>query len=249
MNTVSKLWESIAKGRNHRYRTKVVINGNIELDESSIYSLKTYHKTFDDPSLGNAIAGEIDLVIKRGNNTIPRMAKIEPYISVCNATQQSEWVKKGVYYIDTRSYDKDLDKLTIHGYDGMMFLDQNFPDGFEFTSCMVLKCIMDVATAAGLTYSNKFTLAYNFWKNGQSYIKENHIIYSFCFDEYQLQNVPYTMRNFLGYCGSVFGINFFMNDKGELDCVAFGIGIKTPLYHVKDGTKAAITIDGECIYV
>ena len=61
------------------------------------------------------------------------MSQIVPYIRLVSAdgTEKSEWLKKGVYYIDTREHahnDNGLDITTFTGFDAMLKAQADYPD-------------------------------------------------------------------------------------------------------------------------
>ena len=54
------------------------------------------------PRLGLAPSGELALSLYVESGAVPWMATIRPYFRVVNDTRQSEWIAKGVYFVDTR---------------------------------------------------------------------------------------------------------------------------------------------------
>ena len=102
--------------------------------ESEIFSITTYHELFDGetPMVGCTVAGQIDVEMLYGYYNLPKMAIMVPYIRLVSAdkTERSEWIKKGVYYIDTREIthnDSGLEILKIHGYDAMLKAQADYP--------------------------------------------------------------------------------------------------------------------------
>ena len=102
--------------------------------EEIIFSLSTHHALFDGqtPLPGCTVAGEIDVEMLYGNYVLPRMAQLIPYIRLVSAdgTRHSEWLQKGVYFIDTReiTHNNDgLDILKIHGYDALLKAQADYP--------------------------------------------------------------------------------------------------------------------------
>lgn len=102
--------------------------------EAEIFSLSTYHELFEGetPKVGCVIAGQIDVKMLYGNYNLPRMAQMVPYVRLVSAdgTEHSEWIKKGVYFIDTREVshnDDGLEILTLHGYDAILKAQADYP--------------------------------------------------------------------------------------------------------------------------
>ena len=129
MQNVSALYNTII-GDEHWFETKLVIDGVGTFDETQLFQVVTSHAMFSDtPRVGMAVAGEIDVKMLFPTVEIPTMACLRPYVRACNATQQSEWIPQGVYYIDTRERTRDdtgLSVLTIHGYDAMLKAEQMY---------------------------------------------------------------------------------------------------------------------------
>ena len=61
---------------------------------------------------------------------VKKMAKIIPQVRLKNGAQESEWIQKGVFYVDTRErtkHDEFEDRLDLHGYDAMLMTEQDYP--------------------------------------------------------------------------------------------------------------------------
>jgi len=128
MQETSALYRRLVTERSHWFEARLTIAGK-EYREKDIYSINTDSEIFSsDPEIGKAVAAEVDLQVI-SSTEIPRMAPIALYTRVCTATEQSEWLPKGVFYIDTRQTTKNedgLDLVTIHGYDAMLFSEQDY---------------------------------------------------------------------------------------------------------------------------
>ena len=100
--------------------------------EDILMSLSTKHAVFNEnyPTVGGAVSGEIDISMIKPTADIPKMARLVPFVRVTDGVQYSEWLQKGVYYVDTRETSHNsngLDIVTIHGYDAMLKFEQNYP--------------------------------------------------------------------------------------------------------------------------
>ena len=102
MNYTSSLYKSIFSGI-HRFEVKVNIAGT-DHGMNVLTSVSSNRSVFGSgsPRLGLAPAGELALSLYLDSGAVPRMAEIRPYFRVVNDIQQSEWIAKGVYYVDTR---------------------------------------------------------------------------------------------------------------------------------------------------
>ena len=196
MQTVSALYQQIRSGRHYAER-KINIAGT-DYDEDVLVSLNTTGGLFADGTLsaGSAVAREIDVVLWGVDSTsIPKMAEMRPYYRLTNGTQTSEWIQKGVFYIDTRSTDSGL--LTIHGYDDMLKAEQVWvPDnslGFPMTmeqAANIIAGLMGVEIDARSVFNSAYTVDY--------------------------PANEYTLRDVLRYIAAAHGGNWIMSDAGEL---------------------------------
>ena len=195
MQTVSALYQQIMSGEHYAER-KINIAGT-DYGEDTIVSLTTTGGLFADGTLsvGSAVSREINLSLWNVSTTIPKMAKLIPYYRLSNGTQTSEWIQKGVYYIDTRSVDSGL--LTIHGYDDMLKAEQIWtPDqSLEFPMPMtqaanIIADIMGVEIDARTVLNSSYTVDY--------------------------PANDYTLRDVLRYIAAAHGGNWIMSDAGEL---------------------------------
>lgn len=110
--------------------------------EDMIMSITTTHRVFNEdfPVVGSAVAGEIDISMKKLAGDIPKRARLAPYVRVTDGMRYSEWLPKGVYFVDTRETTKNgngLDILTIHGYDAMLMFEVNYPSDSSHTYPLV----------------------------------------------------------------------------------------------------------------
>lgn len=125
MQTVSSTYTSIlANGGWHE--CKLEINGTA-YDMEKIVSMRTSAALWDGAaSVGNTIAGTIDVSLVASSNSVPTMAELRPYVRATNGTQHSEWLPKGVYWIDTREYDRESGVLYLSGMDAMLKGEQDY---------------------------------------------------------------------------------------------------------------------------
>lgn len=195
MQTVSALYQQIMSGEHYAER-KINIAGT-DYGEDTIVSLTTTGGLFAGGTLsvGSAVSREINLSLWNVSTTIPKMAKLIPYYRLSNGAQTSEWIQKGVYYIDTRSVDSGL--LTIHGYDDMLKAEQIWtPDqSLEFPMPMtqvvdIIADIMGVEIDARTVLNSSYTVDY--------------------------PANDYTLRDVLRFIAAAHGGNWIMSDVGEL---------------------------------
>ena len=152
MQNTSATYKEIVAGI-HWFETKLVIGDEFYLiDENADYitfggtriyydsdsggyggnmikEIKTTQHLFTDdkPMVGCCVAAEIDVTMVKPTATIKRMSSIKPFIRAVNDTKESEWIPKGVFYIDTRSDGESTDEIVFHGYDAMLKAENDFP--------------------------------------------------------------------------------------------------------------------------
>lgn len=125
MQTVSALYTQIMEGGGW-HEVKLDVAG-VVYDMDKLITMQTSHALYDGAvSVGNALAGTIDVQLIANTNTIPAMAELRPYVRAVDDTRESEWLPRGIYWIDTREYDKETGILTLSGFDAMLKGEQDY---------------------------------------------------------------------------------------------------------------------------
>lgn len=209
MQPVSAEYERIFSSP-HRCETRLLINGT-EYGEDKIISLSTSQSVYSSiPSVGNCIAGQIDVTLLTPSMEIPRMAELKPQARLVGQSGAvSEWIAKGTFYIDTRSTDPVKGTTTIHGYDAMLKAEQVFTDDGD-QGKWPMKDIVAVEEicrriGAPLNSDSRKSLQYGYDVQYPGYGDE-----------------AYTMREVLGYIGAMYGGNWIMSDTGEMTLIRLG---------------------------
>ena len=231
MQTTSALYNTILADSNHWFETRVLIN-NVVYDETKLFSVNTHVEMFQGtPTLGKAVSGEISIKMLKPSVDIPAMAKIQPQVRVCNATQQSEWLAQGIYYIDTRETTKNqdgLDVLTLHGYDAMLKAEQMY-NGRITGSSTDIQMVNEIAYQMGVNVDARTTALIT---NGYT--------------------IPlptgYSYREVLGYIASMYVGCFIMSEIGELRLVSL-TELPPETNYLIDQVGDAITFGGDRILV
>lgn len=241
MQNTSNLYKSIIGG-DHWFETRLLIDKELSFGqsetigtfgESDLFEISTHIEMFhDSPTIGSAVAGEITVKMIKPSIDIPKMAKLRPQVRVCNATQQSEWIPQGFYYIDTRetTHNMDgLDVLTIHGYDAMLKTEQMFRSHNITGDSTDRQMVQEIALQLGVSVDSRTWAVMG-----------------------KLYTIPlptgYTFREVLGYIASMYAGCFVMTDQGKLRLVSI-TEIPAETSYLVTNSGAAITFGGNRILV
>lgn len=218
MQDTSALYNQIFETDGHYAEVKINIAG-VDYGQDKIVALSTSGGLFAEGTLGagGAVAGEIDLQLY-DPGPIPKMAKLIPYYRFVAGNQVSEWIQKGVYYIDTRSQDGNV--LTIHGFDDMLKAEQVwYPDqSLEFPMSMQAAAT-EIAGIMGVTIDSR---------------TQFNALYQV---DYPAND--WTLRDILRFIAAAHAANWVMTDLGQLRMV--------PIYEIPDTTSYLVDEYGNAI--
>lgn len=203
-------------------------------DESLLVSLETDSRVFseDTPSVGDCISAQIDVEMIKPTGEIPRKARLSPYVRLTDGVRTSEWIQKGVFYIDTRQKKEDgskIEKIILHGFDDMLKAEQDYPSSKLTWPAKDISVVREIASFMGVSVDARTV---NLMNMG-----------------YQIPYpAEYSCRETLGYIASMYAGNFVMSDVGELRLVClYGIPAETRYLISEDGYS--ITFGGVRILV
>ena len=233
MQTTSALYQTILADANHWFETQLVIDGVGTFSETDLFSITTRLEMFHgSPTIGSAVAGEIEVTMLKPSVDIPTMAVLRPKVRVCNALQQSEWLPQGVYYIDTRETTKNgngLDVLTIHGYDAMLKAEQDFVSTTITGDSVDTDMVDAIAAIMGVSVDSR--------------------TYSIMTAAYTVPlPTGYSCREVLGYIASMYVGAFIMTDEGKLRLVSI-LELPPETNYLITNAGDAITFGGDRILV
>lgn len=256
MQTTSALYKEIIAG-DYWYETKLVIGDEFYLiDENENYitfggtriyydsdsggygenmlkEIKTSQHLFTDdkPAVGCCIAAEIDITMIKPTATIAKMSSMKPFVRVCNTTKQSEWLPKGIYYIDTRSDGESTDEMVFHGYDAMLKAEVEFPTTGDIGTWAKtdIDTVRFIAALMGVEVDPRTV----------DIMQRGYMV------EYP---AGYSLREILSFLAGMYVGNFIMTDEGKLRLVRLNeIGIETR--YLVDHVGNAIKFGGDRILV
>lgn len=229
MQNVSELYNEIISQDNHWFETSLAIGesgllitqtgdtivfggdrilvdmGNAEsgFQEGQLMSVSTSHAVFnkEHPTVGSAVSGEINIKMFKPINDVPKMARLALFVRATDGTRYSEWIPKGIYYIDTRETShnsNDLDIMTIHGYDAMLMSEMDYPsDSVNDYPLLDTTMVKFLADSIGIDVDQR---TYERMDKG----------YTFPLP------VGYSRREVLGILAASYGGNFVISDEGNL---------------------------------
>ena len=203
-------------------------------DESVLIHLSTDVQLFseDTVTLGSCVSSELDVSMIKPFGEIPRQARLVPYVRITNGVQYSEWIQKGVFFVDTRVVDTDgsgIEYLNLHGYDSMLKTEQDYPSSSLDWPARDIEVVVEIATFIGVSVDNRTF----------GYINRGYLI------QYPSD---YSCRDVLGYIASMYAGCFIMSDLGDLRFVPFYAIPKETRYLVTQG-RQIITFGGDRILV
>ena len=189
----------------------------------------------DEPSVGNVVSRECDIKMLKPSGNIEGMSRLAVYVRLVDSTsgECSEWLPQGVFYADSIDQDADEDDvqwLKIHGYDAILFAEQDYPADSKLTwPAKDIDVVREIAQAMGVTVDPRTAEIMN--------------------KAYPVQyNPEYTCREYLGYIAAMYAGCFLMSESGELLLVCFW-NIPKETRDLIDTHGYAITFGGDRIVV
>lgn len=193
-------------------------------------ALRVFSK--DQPSVGNCVSAEIDVAMLRPDEAIPRQALLVPQIRITDGSRYSEWISKGVFYLDTRSLSGEgtaMETLALHGYDSMLKTEQDYPSSTLDWPARDIDVVIEIARYLKVGIDERTIEIMN-----KGY-------------EVQLPS-DLTCRETLGYIAAMYGGSFIMNDLGALRLVSLKIENPETSYLITENYDA-ILFGGDRIIV
>lgn len=251
MITTSPLYQEILDGA-HRVESRLLIGGQEFTRADIVGDIQTDCSIFREecPSVGNTPAASLTVSILTPTVPIPIQERIELQSRIVSLDEKSvsEWLTKGIYYVDTRRMDTLRDgtpvTMTITALDAMMFAEADFPVTGEWpkTDAAVLAEICEIMGV-----------------QCDSVLDQEYPITA---------PEAYTCRELLGYLGAMYGSSWTINRLGHLEMMPLGASrgaagysaksvvvgdILSPItkvvVHKMDGNKFASGTDGRTLNV
>lgn len=184
------------------------------------------------PSVGDCVSAELNVEMLAPSATIPKQARLVPYVRLTDGTRYSEWIQKGVFYLDTREKKQDgsgNDKLILTGYDAMLKTEQDYPASDLSWPAKDIDAVREIAAFIGVAVDSQTVSLIN--------------------KGYKIQlPTDYSCREVLGYIASMYAGCFVMSDVGKLRLVAMH-RIPAETNYLITSTSQPITFGGVRILV
>lgn len=203
-------------------------------DESVLVSLQTNSTIFSEerPIVGSCVSSELDVTMLKPFGVIPRQARLVPYVRVVNKVAASEWLQKGVYFVDTRESDIDnseVEYISLHGYDCMLRAEQNYPASTLAWPARDIDVVYEIASFMDVPVDSR-TL---------DIMTDGFLV------QYPAE---YSCREVLGYIAALYAGNFIMSDLGALRLVPLN-SIPVETRYLVSSARQPITFGGVRILV
>lgn len=203
MQQTSNIWKTLLADRNHRKEYKVNISG-AEYGQDKIIRLSRFGALFsgDTPTVGACVSGQASVGLWSPQD-VPRCAEVKVFVRLTNGNTVSEWLQLGVYYVDTRDFNKETNVLTLECYDAMLKAEQvylldNNVGTWPRTQASV---VSEICERIGVELDDRTTL------NASYQVEYPNDL---------------TMREILGFIGAAHGGNWTMTPTGKLRLVVLG---------------------------
>ena len=200
MHQTSELYKEIVSDRFHKVECKLLIDG-VEYGENALVSVETENNLFAEeaPSCGNAVSGTITAKLRTPRTVIRTKAKIELFARVTSGDLVSEWVPKGVYFLDTREKQKAKNGedtiIVLDGFDAILMGEQEYIPSGDWPKSDA-EVIEEMCWILGVECV---------WRPDKNFTIQKPIGYS--------------VREIIGYIAAMYGGSVTMDDSGKLKFV------------------------------
>lgn len=203
-------------------------------DESLLVAMHTDFRVFsqDQLSVGGCVAAEITVEMLKPLGEVPRQARLVPYVRLTDGVRFSEWIQKGVFYVDTREklgVGTSVERVRLHGYDSMLKAEQDYPTSTLSWPAKDVDVVREIAEYIDVSLDPRTV---DILTHG-----------------YQVQYPgEYSCREVLGYIAAMYAGCFVMSDTGELRLITF-YSIPKETRYLVDSAGQPITFGGVKILV
>jgi len=211
----SDLWKTLIQERNTEKEYAFDIN-NVWYGPEAEVSHSVDYSLFDSFGIGNAMSATLRMSLYA--KEIPRGAVIKRYVRLVNGSRSSEWLPKGVFFVNRRTVEDDY--WTIEAYDAMLKADITWTPrpSFKFP-CTMEAAARDIALSMDVE------------------LDERNVYQPYTMSAYP--EGEYMRRDALRDIAAAHGGNWYISDAGKLRLV--------PLISFPAETNYLVTEHGDTI--
>lgn len=191
----SELWKALIREQNTQQEYAFDIN-NVWYGPEAEVSHSVDYSLFESFGIGNAMSATLSLELYA--DEIPRGAVVKRYVRLVNGARSSEWLPKGVFFVNRRTNEDGC--WTLEAYDAMLKADITWTPRKNFT----FPCTMEAA-ARDIAASMEVEL------------DERNVYLPYTMSAYP--EGEYMRRDALRDIAAAHGGNWFMSDAGRLRLV------------------------------
>ena len=213
MRDTNDLYKRLFADPGHIKESRLIIAGKT-YNQSHIVSLFTGEELFaaNSISAGGALAREIEFAAFL-DESVPKRAQIIHQVRLRLGDEVSEWLQKGVYYIDTRKRDPLTGVTSVHGFDAMLMAEQVWtPADTDIFPMSMKEAIGKTAAILGIPLDPR-----NVYRTDDAYKVDYPVVDGTASEEQQAAGL--TIRQVWRWIAAAMGGNFIINDLGELRLV------------------------------
>lgn len=169
----------------------------------SILELRTRIAVFGESgnlTVGKAPARTLRARVRWNGELPPDGAEIRPYIRITDGTRYSEWLPKGVFYIDQKELNYDRTCLTILAYDVMMKAETAYTTELTFPAADI-QIVREISEILGADIDAR---TYRLMTKGFTLERRD----------------GWTVREALGDAAGLYAGSFITSDEGKLRLVS-----------------------------
>lgn len=191
----SALWKQLIQERNTEKEYAFDINGVWYGPEAEV-SHSVDNSLYESFGIGNAMSATLNMSLYAPD--IPRGAVIKRYVRLVNGSRASEWLPKGVFFVNRRTVEDGY--WTVEAYDAMLKADITWTPRAGFTwPCTMEAAAQDIALSMDVE------------------LDERNVYLPYTMDAYP--EGEYMRRDALRDIAAAHGGNWYMSDAGKLRLV------------------------------
>lgn len=107
------------------------------------------------PGIGNFVSRKLEFKMLVPDTAIGAMTRIVPYSRIANEDGASEWIPKGVFYIDSRKkemVDTEAATISITAYDAALMAQSDYDTGALSWPATDIAVVSDICQKMGITF-------------------------------------------------------------------------------------------------